>query len=179
MVTACWKNAIKDTSQGIWSGEGTKIRGAFIGLTARHTAAHMSRAVMEGVVFSLRESLEILRSLGVPVEEVRATGGGARSPLWRQLQADIYNTPIRRTTADEGPAYGAALLGGVAAGAYRDVQEAVASCVRLREELTEPDERRSKAYEEHYAVYRSLYAANREAMHRLSELAASSESASQ
>ncbi|ABG03377.1 xylulokinase [Rubrobacter xylanophilus DSM 9941] len=148
-------------------------RGAFIGLTARHTAAHMSRAVMEGVVFSLRESLEILRSLGVPVEEVRATGGGARSPLWRQLQADIYNTPIRRTTADEGPAYGAALLGGVAAGAYRDVQEAVASCVRLREELTEPDERRSKAYEEHYAVYRSLYAANREAMHRLSELAGS------
>ena len=148
-------------------------RGAFIGLTARHTAAHMSRAVMEGVVFSLRESLEILRSLGVPVEEVRATGGGARSPLWRQLQADIYNTPIRRTTADEGPAYGAALLGGVAAGAYRDVQEAVASCVRLREELTEPDERRSKAYEEHYAVYRSLYAANREVMHRLSELAGS------
>ncbi|BBL80926.1 xylulokinase [Rubrobacter xylanophilus] len=146
-------------------------RGGFIGLTARHTAAHMSRAVMEGVVFSLRESLEILRSLGASVEEVRATGGGARSPLWRRLQADIYGVPIRRTTADEGPAYGAALLGGVACGAYRNVVEAVEACVKLRDEVTEPDGRRSEVYGELYEVYRSLYGANREAMHRLSELA--------
>lgn len=149
-----------------------KARGGFIGLTARHTAAHMSRAVMEGVVFSLKESLEILRSLGVEVEEIRATGGGARSPLWRRLQADIYGVPIRRTTADEGPAYGAALLGGVACGHYRDVAEAVEGCVRLRDEVTEPGEG-VEAYRELYEVYRSLYAANREAMHRLSGLAGS------
>jgi xylulokinase len=157
------------------SGERTphldpQARGAFFGLTSRHGAQHMTRAVMEGVVFSLRDSLEILRELGVPVEQVRATGGGARSPLWRQLQADVYGEPIRRTTADEGPAYGAALLGGIAAGVYRDVGEAT-SLVKLREEVTEPDARRAEAYEGYYEVYRSLYPATRGAMSRLTALA--------
>jgi xylulokinase len=128
---------------------------------------------MEGVVFSLRDSLEILRELEVPVGEVRATGGGARSPLWRQLQADIYNEPIHRTTADEGPAYGAALLAGVAAGHYRDVDEA-SHLVKLREEITEPDARRAQAYEGYYDVYRSLYPATRGVMSRLTELVARS-----
>ena len=160
------------------SGERTphldpKARGAFIGLTARHGVAHMTRAVMEGVIFSLRDSLEIMRELEVPVEDVRATGGGARSALWRQLQADIYGTPIRRTVADEGPAYGAALLAGVAAGAYSDVDEAT-SVVKMREEITEPDGERAKVYEEHYEVYRSLYPATSQAMSRLADLAAGS-----
>jgi xylulokinase len=146
-------------------------RGAFFGLTARHGAAHMTRAVMEGVIFSLRDSLEIMRELGVPIADVRATGGGARSALWRRLQADIYNTPVRRTVADEGPAYGAALLAGVASGTYADVDEA-SSVVELREEITEPDGERSKTYEEHYEVYRSLYPATRSAMSRLTDLAA-------
>ncbi|MDQ4126895.1 MAG: xylulokinase [Actinomycetota bacterium] len=148
-------------------------RGAFFGLTARHGAAHMTRAVMEGVVFSLRDALEIMRGLGVPVEDVRATGGGARSAMWRGLQADVYGTQIRRTVADEGPAYGAALLAGVASGTYADVDEA-SSVVGLREEVTEPDSERSKTYEEHYEVYRSLYPATRVAMSRLTELAAGS-----
>jgi xylulokinase len=156
------------------SGERTphldpRARGAFVGLTARHGIPHMTRAVMEGVVFSLRDSLEIMRGLGVPVDQVRATGGGARSPLWRELQADVYGVPIHRTTADEGPAYGAALLSGVAAGVYRDVGEAC-SAVRLREEVTEPQ--RTRTYEEHYEVYRSLYPATASAMHRLADLAA-------
>jgi len=160
------------------SGERTpyldpKARGAFFGLTARHGAAHMTRAVMEGVIFSLRDSLEILRGLDVPVDDVRATGGGARSDLWRQLQADIYATPIRRTVADEGPAFGAALLAGVASGTYADVDEAT-SVVKLREEITEPDMQRSKTYEEYYEVYRSLYPATSSAMSRLTELAAGS-----
>ena len=133
----------------------------------------MTRAVMEGVVFSLRDSLEIMHELGVPIDDVRATGGGARSGLWRRLQADIYNVPVRRTVADEGPAYGAALLAGVASGAYADVEEA-SSVVELREEVTEPDGDRSKTYEEHYQVYRSLYPATRSAMSRLTDLAASS-----
>ena len=111
------------------SGERTphldpQARGAFLGLTTRHGIPHMTRAVMEGVIFSLRDSLEIMRELDVPIEQVRATGGGARSTLWRQLQADIYGLPIHRTTADEGPAHGAALLSGVAAEVYRDVNEA-------------------------------------------------------
>jgi xylulokinase len=160
------------------SGERTphldpKARGAFFGLTVRHGVAHMTRAVMEGVIFSLRDSLEIMRELGVPVEDVRATGGGARSALWRQLQADVYGTPIRRTVADEGPAYGAALLAGVASETYADVDEAT-SLVRLREEITEPDGERAKVYEEHYEIYRSLYPATSSAMSRLTDLAAGS-----
>jgi xylulokinase len=111
-----------------------------------------------------------MRGLGVSVEGVRATGGGARSQLWRELQADIYGVPIHRTTADEGPAYGAALLSGVAAGMYGDVEEAC-STVRLRDEVTEPDPERTRVYEEHYAVYRSLYPVTSEAMHRLADLA--------
>jgi xylulokinase len=145
-------------------------RGAFFGLTSRHTLAHMTRAVMEGVVFSLRDSMEIMRELGVPVEEVRATGGGARSPLWRSLQADVYGAPIKRTVADEGPAYGAALLAGVAAGEYGSAEEAT-SVVRLREEVTESDPERVGAYEEAYEAYRSLYPATKETMHRLTDLA--------
>jgi len=157
------------------SGERTphldpKARGAFFGLTARHGVEHMTRAVMEGVIFSLRDSLEIMRGLGLPVEDVRATGGGARSDLWRQLQADIYGIPIRRTVADEGPAYGAALLAGVASGTYTSVDEAV-SVVKLREEITEPDTDRARTYEEHYEVYRSLYPATRSTMSRLTDLA--------
>ena len=156
------------------SGERTphldpRARGAFFGLTARHGLAHMTRAVMEGVVFSLRDSLEIMHGLGVPVEGIRATGGGARSPLWRSLQADVYGAPIRRTTADEGPAHGAALLAGVASGTYANVGEA-SSVVKLRGEVTEPDPERAKVYEEHYAVYGSLYGATEDAMHRLTDL---------
>ena len=160
------------------SGERTphldpKARGAFFGLTARHGVAHMTRAVMEGVIFSLRDSLEIMRDLDVPIEDVRATGGGARSDLWRRLQADIYGTPIRRTVADEGPAYGAALLAGVASGPYADIEEAT-SVVKLREEITEPDSERSKVYEDYYEVYRSLYPATSSAMSRLADLSAGS-----
>lgn len=146
-------------------------RGMFLGLTSRHEAAHMTRAVMEGVVYSLRDSLEVLRSLDVPVDQVRATGGGARGALWRQLQADIYNLPIYRTTIDEGPAFGAALLAGVASGVHTSVDEAV-SLVELRPEVTEPDPERAKAYQDQYEVYRSLYEATAGAMHRLSSLAA-------
>jgi xylulokinase len=158
------------------SGERTphldpQARGAFVGLTTRHTVPHLTRAVMEGVVFSLRDSLEIMRELEMPLVQVRATGGGARSALWRQLQADVYGVPIPRTTADEGPAHGAALLAGVAANVYRDVDEACA-VVRLREEVTEPDPERQRIYDEHYEVYRALYPATESAMHRLAGLAA-------
>jgi xylulokinase len=141
-------------------------RGGFVGLTVRHGRAHLTRAVMEGVAFSMRDGLEIMRGLGTPDDDIRAVGGGARSPLWLQLQADVYGRPIRRTLIDEGPAYGAALLAGVAAGAFADVEEA-GTRVRLREEVVEPDPERARRYDELHEIYAALYPALREAMHRL------------
>jgi xylulokinase len=145
-------------------------RGAFVGLTVRHGRAHMTRAVMEGVAYSMRDGLEIMRALGTPDDDMRAVGGGARSPLWLELQADVYGRTVRRTEVDEGPAYGAALLAGVAAGAFADVGEASRQ-VRLCGEVTEPDGARAARYDELYAVYRSLYAALRDQMHELDRLA--------
>ena len=147
-----------------------QARGGFLGLTVRHGQAEMTRAVLEGVVFSLRDGLEIMRGLDVSDDDVRVVGGGARSPVWRRLQADIFGRPIRRTHVDEGPAYGAALLAGVAAGVYADAEEAMAH-VRVREEVTEPDPARAARYDELYAVYASLYPAARDAMHRLAAFA--------
>jgi xylulokinase len=141
-------------------------RGAFVGLTVRHGRGHLTRAVMEGVAFAMRDGLEIMRGLGTPDDDLRAVGGGARSPLWLHLQADVYGRAIRRTVIDEGPAYGAALLGGVAAGAFADVGEASAR-VRLREEVTEPDPERARRYDELSGVYTTLYPALTDAMHRL------------
>jgi xylulokinase len=141
-------------------------RGAFVGLTVRHGRGHLTRAVMEGVAFAMRDGLEIMRGLGTPDDDLRAVGGGARSPLWLHLQADVYGRAIRRTVIDEGPAYGAALLGGVAAGVFADVGEASAR-VRLREEVTEPDPERARRYDELYGVYATLYPALTDAMHRL------------
>jgi xylulokinase len=138
-------------------------RGAFVGLTARHGAAHMIRAVMEGVVFSLRDGLEIMRELGLPLGEVRATGGGGRSPLWRQMQADIYGAEVATLAAEEGPAYGAALLAGVGAGVFVDVGEAVDRCVAVAG-VTRPDPAAQARYEQVYAVYRDMYGALREGM---------------
>jgi xylulokinase len=145
-------------------------RGAFIGLTARHSLAHMARAVMEGVVFSMRDGLEIMRSLGIAPGQIRATGGGGKSPLWRQMQADIYATDVATLAAEEGPAYGAALLAGVGAGVFRDVDDAVARCVTLTT-TTAPDDRAVARYDEVYAIYRDMYAILRDSMHRLAHLA--------
>ncbi|HEY8598787.1 MAG TPA: xylulokinase, partial [Thermomicrobiales bacterium] len=144
-------------------------RGVFIGLTARHTRAHLTRAVLEGVVFSLHDGFALIRELGVPTGEVRATGGGARSALWRQILADTLDLPVRRVVAEEGPAYGAALLAGVAAGVWRDLAEA-ATLVRLRPERDEPIPAGVRVYAEYTALYRSLYPALRGAMGRLTAL---------
>ena len=145
-------------------------RGGFLGLTVRHGRGHLTRAVMEGVAFSMRDGLEIMRALGTPDDDVRAVGGGARSELWLRLQADVYGRPIRRTAIDEGPAYGAALLGGVAAGVFASAEEA-GTRVRLREEVVEPDPERVRLYDELYGIYAGLYPATRDAMHALTRLA--------
>jgi xylulokinase len=142
-------------------------RGALIGLTARHTAAHVARAVMEGVVFALRDGLEIMRALDVPVEQIRATGGGGRSALWRQMQADIYGVEVVTLKAEEGPAYGAALLAGVGSGVYADVNAAVQQCVAVAG-ATQPDAGNQKAYERAYASFTRLYPALKDEMRALS-----------
>ena len=140
-----------------------------MGLTVRHGRAHLTRAVMEGVAFSMRDGLEMMRGLGTPDDDLRAVGGGARSPLWLRLQADVYGRPIRRTLIDEGPAYGAALLGGVAAGVFADVGEASAR-VRLREEVTEPDRSAPAATTSSTPCTRRCTAL-REPMHELGRIA--------
>ena len=145
-------------------------RGAFFGLTSRHNLSHLTRAVMEGVAFSLRDSLEIMIALGTNPTQIRATGGGARSPLWRQLLADVLGRPIVRTTVDEGPASGAALIAGVTAGVFADVEEACAG-ISLRPDSNEPDAGRTRLYDDYYAAYRELYPATAPTMHSLADLA--------
>jgi len=157
------------------SGERTphldsRARAAFFGLSARHGVAHLTRAVLEGVAFSLRDSLEMMVGLGIAPTEIRTTGGGARSPLWRQILADVLNRPIVRPVADQGPAFGAALLAGVAAGVYGSVADAC-SRIRMRAEATLPDPSRVSTYDHYYGSYRDLYASTSSTMHDLSELA--------
>jgi xylulokinase len=130
----------------------------------------MTRAVMEGVAFSLRDSLELMKQLGAGPTQVRATGGGARSDLWRQILADVFDCRIARTVSDQGPALGAALLASVAAGVHADVQEACAG-IELRAEADDPDPARARIYDEYYAVFQALYPATRAHMHTLSALA--------
>ncbi len=135
-------------------------RAAFAGLTLRHDLGAFVRAVLEGVSYGLRDSLELLRELGVDPRAGHVSGGGARSELWVRILASVLRLPMRRTETDEGSAYGAALLGGVAAGVFRDVHEAVATCVRLFD-VIEPDPEWSAAYEHGYRRFRRLYPALR------------------
>jgi xylulokinase len=133
-------------------------RGAFVGLTLRHDRGALVRAVLEGVAYGLRDSLELLRELGVEASVGRVSGGGARSLLWLRIVASVLDLPLERTRVDEGAAYGAALLGGVAAGIFRDAHDAVHRCVAVTERI-EPDPAWRDAYAEGYERYRALYPA--------------------
>jgi xylulokinase len=135
-------------------------RAALVGLTASHTRAHVIRAVLEGVAFSLRDSLEIFKEMQVPVESIRLGGGGARSKLWRQIQADVYGYAVDTVQAEEGAAYGAALLAGVGGGGWSSVDDACAEVVRVRDRI-EPDEASAKVMDRLYRCYRALYPALR------------------
>lgn len=105
-------------------------RGAFVGLGLQHSRAHMARAVLEGIAFGLRDNLDLIRALGVPIEELRLTGGGARSALWREILAGALGTPLRLLAVDEGPAFGAAILAAAGTGTYPDVPTACAAMVK-------------------------------------------------
>lgn len=147
-----------------------EARGMWFGLTAGHTRHHLIRAILEGVAFSLRDSLEIFREMKIPVKQVRAAGGGSRSPVWRQIQADIYGEELVAMGESEGSVYGAALLAGVGGGIFASVEEAVRECVKPGERLA-PDRAASKAYDRYYRVYRGLYPAVRDLAHELSAAA--------
>jgi xylulokinase len=145
-------------------------RGAFVGLHLRHTKAHLARSVMEGVSYGLRDSLEILRAMGVAINQVRASGGGARSALWRQIQADVFGCELVTINVDEGPAFGVALLAGVGAGIYPSVRQACNATIRVVSS-TSPNRKNSKAYARLYKVYRSLYPALKTKFARLAKTA--------
>jgi xylulokinase len=136
-------------------------RAALVGLAASHTRAHVLRAVLEGVTFSLKDSFSIFEEMQVPVSGVRLGGGGARSALWRQIQADVYGYPVEIVEAEEGAAYGAALLAGVGGGVWRTVEDACDAVVRVAARVM-PDPASRAVMTRHYQEYRKVYPALRE-----------------
>jgi xylulokinase len=148
------------------SGERTphadpNARGAFIGLHQRHDRGALARAVLEGVAFGLRDSLELLAAIGVKAEVGRVSGGGSRSSLWLRIVASVLGLPLQKTAVEEGAAYGAALLGGVAAGSFADVHGAVAACVETVDTI-EPEPEWVEVYAARYERFRALYPALRQ-----------------
>jgi xylulokinase len=137
------------------------VRAALLGLAASHTRGHIVRAVLEGVAFSLRDSFTIFAELDIPVERVRLGGGGARSRLWREIQAAIYGRAVETVTADEGAAYGAAILAGVGARIWSSVDEACEAVVRVGD-VTRPSDDWIRVMNDCYRVYRRVYPALRE-----------------
>jgi xylulokinase len=131
-------------------------RAAWVGLSLRHGRAHLARSVIEGATFAMRDSLEIIQQMQVPVKEVRLSGGGARSKFWRQLQADMYGVKAVTTNSAEGPAYGVALLAAVGTGAYRNIVEACQATIKI-EDSTTPNSKVRKVYDAAYPVYQQLY----------------------
>jgi xylulokinase len=135
-------------------------RGAFVGLSLRHDRGALVRAVLEGVAFGLRDSLDLIAQTGARPATGRLSGGGAESPLWREIVAAVLDLPLQRTAVSAGAAYGAALLGGIAAGAFADAAEAIERCVHITD-TTEPDPELVARYAEIAPRFRALYPALR------------------
>jgi len=140
-------------------------RGALVGITAQHTRAHVIRAILEGVAFSLRDSLTLFQEIGVPIESIRLGGGGGRSPLWQQIQADIYGMPVELIEADEGAAYGAALLAGVGVGVWPSVETACEAAVRVAKRV-QPNPKTAALMNLQYQEYRKVYPGLRDIRHK-------------
>jgi len=133
-----------------------RARGVFFGLALRHDRRHLVRAVMEGVAFAMRDSLEIFRSIGVSARRIIAGGGGAHSPVWRQIQADVFGSPLFSVTAPEPAARGAAILAGVGAGVFPSLEQAARQAVQPGD-TTRPNADNAARYNQLYPLYRSLY----------------------
>jgi len=133
-----------------------KAKGVFFGFTLRHGRSHFIRAIMEAVGFIVRRNIEVIEGLGVPVNEIRALGGGARSRLWKQIEADITRRPVVTTTNEEAATLGAAILAGKAVGLYASIEEAVTQMVQIKERF-EPNPENFALYEKAYRTYVQLY----------------------
>jgi xylulokinase len=143
-------------------------RGAFIGLTLKHGRGHLVRAIMEGVTYSLRDCLAIIEEQNVAVKQIRASGGGARSAFWRQMQADVLNKTVVSMKADEGPAYGVALLAAVGAGEFKDIAEACEGTVKTVGQ-TKPAATR-RYYAKAFPLYQQLYQSLRNDFKKIADL---------
>lgn len=158
--------AVPPGSEGLFflpylSGERTPhadpdARACYIGLTLKHGRGHLVRSIMEGVAYAMRDSLSIIRELGVPVKQIRASGGGSRSPLWRQIQADVFGQKVVTINAEQGPAYGVALLAAVGGGAYKNVVEACEATIRVVKE-TPVQKPAVQFYDRGFPLYQQLY----------------------
>jgi xylulokinase len=144
-------------------------RGAFVGLTVRHNRSHMARAVLEGVAFGLHDSMQLILAAGLDeISQVRVSGGGSRSRLWRQIIADILGSDLVTVNTTEGAAYGAALLAGVGTGTWASVEEACTVCVKVMEKV-QPEERAVEVYWNLYPKYRDLYPALKPTFHAVAD----------
>ena len=131
-------------------------RGTFIGMTMDTSRADMTQAVLEGVAFALRDSLEVARKLGIPITRTKICGGGAKSPLWRKIIANVLNLKIDVIEAEEGPGMGGAMLAAVACGAYDSVEDAAAKIVRVVKTI-EPEPELVEKYEDRYRKFAQIY----------------------
>ncbi|MDE6167539.1 MAG: xylulokinase, partial [Acetatifactor sp.] len=143
-------------------------RAVFLGMTMDTTRADMTQAVLEGVAFALRDSLEVARSLGIRLERTKICGGGAKSPLWKNIIANVLNLKVDVIESEEGPAMGGAMLAAVACGEYKSVEEIAAKVVRIVDTV-EPDPELTAKYEERYAAFRQIYPACRPVFEKLAE----------
>jgi xylulokinase len=144
-------------------------RGAWIGLSLRHGRPHLIRSTMEGATYAMRDCLEIIRGMDIPVREIRVSGGGARSKFWRQMQADIYGRKVVTINAEEGPAFGVALLAAAGTGAYKDVVEACTKTIRVVKS-TATNAKNRKRYDQTYPIYGRLYRSLKEDFHSIADL---------
>ncbi len=137
------------------------IRGAFIGIDGRHSRSHFMRAVIEGITFSLRDAFELLKLANRDATEIIAVGGGAKNPLWLQMQADVYNRNIRTLTSEQGPGVGAAMIAATGLGLYPNLNACADVFVKYRDEIYEPNNQNVMEYEKIYAIYREIYKATK------------------
>lgn len=143
-------------------------RGSFVGMNLTHTRGHMTRSVMEGITYALRDSLDIIQSLDVPVRQIRASGGGSKNPMWRQMQADVFGKKITTLEVEQGPAFGVALLAAVGDGAYRSIESACKATIKVADE-TQINRLAAKQYNQLFPIYRDLYGQLKESMTKIVE----------
>ncbi len=141
-------------------------RGTFIGLTMDSTRADMTQAVLEGVAFALRDSFEVARALGIEIKRTKICGGGAKSPLWKKMIANILNVKVDVIESEEGPALGGAMLAAVANGEFASVEDAAEKIVKIVDTI-EPDPELVKKYEERYAQFKEIYPACKELFQKI------------